>query len=281
MPTGTETEITDEATGVDIEDQGGDEYDLFAELQSELNGDSSEDSDVSTDESEGSDDDKSDTFTVTVDGEELEVTLDELRDGYSRQADYTRKTQALAAERERLRGMEQLADALNADPKVALEELARAFGVDWDSPGESAELDSDLDDLDPLERTVKELQAEIAELKGEVTLTAEERRQAAEDRALQQEIDRIKQVNDDPNLDEEVLLRYAIDNKINDLEKAYKFMRLETGAATRDEGNEQLEAKRNAPHVENGPARKGAAKGSGKITSIVDAFAQTMNELNG
>lgn len=39
------------------------------------------------------------TYRVKVDGEEVEVTEDELLRGYSRNADYTRKTQALAAER--------------------------------------------------------------------------------------------------------------------------------------------------------------------------------------
>lgn len=39
------------------------------------------------------------TFTVKVDGEELEVDQSELIAGYQRQADYTRKTQALSHER--------------------------------------------------------------------------------------------------------------------------------------------------------------------------------------
>lgn len=38
-------------------------------------------------------------FVVTIDGEEQEVTLDELQAGYRRHADYTRKTQQLAEER--------------------------------------------------------------------------------------------------------------------------------------------------------------------------------------
>lgn len=38
-------------------------------------------------------------YKVKVDGEEFEVTLDELRNGYSRDADYRRKTQALAEQR--------------------------------------------------------------------------------------------------------------------------------------------------------------------------------------
>jgi len=41
---------------------------------------------------------------VKDDGKELEVTLDELRKGYSRYSDYTRKTQALAEERKSFQG---------------------------------------------------------------------------------------------------------------------------------------------------------------------------------
>lgn len=45
------------------------------------------------------DDEAEELFTVKVNGEELKVTKDELINGYSRQADYTRKAQALAEER--------------------------------------------------------------------------------------------------------------------------------------------------------------------------------------
>ena len=38
-------------------------------------------------------------YRVTVDGDEIEVTQDELLNGYSRQQDYTRKTQELANQR--------------------------------------------------------------------------------------------------------------------------------------------------------------------------------------
>ena len=44
------------------------------------------------------------TIKVKLDGEETEVTLDELRKGYSRYSDYTRKTQALAEERKSFQG---------------------------------------------------------------------------------------------------------------------------------------------------------------------------------
>jgi hypothetical protein len=43
-------------------------------------------------------------YTVKVDGEEIEVTRDELIRGYQREADYTRKTQKLAQERKAVDG---------------------------------------------------------------------------------------------------------------------------------------------------------------------------------
>ena len=68
-----------------------------------------EDETLEDDESEESDeeeveDDSEETtlYTVTVDGEEHEVTEEELVKGYSRQADYTRKTQQLAEHRKQI-----------------------------------------------------------------------------------------------------------------------------------------------------------------------------------
>lgn len=67
------------------------------------------DDDYGDADADGMDGGEQPRYLVRVDGEEHEVTLDELVHGYSRQADYTRKTQklaeerqAIAAERERL-----------------------------------------------------------------------------------------------------------------------------------------------------------------------------------
>lgn len=66
----------------------------------------SEDTVEETDESEDSDQQEEqpqerlpESIKVKVNGEEVEVTLDELARGYSRQSDYSRKTQQLAEER--------------------------------------------------------------------------------------------------------------------------------------------------------------------------------------
>lgn len=102
------------------------------ELTDELTDEQSE-SEEDTQEEE-----KPSTFTIKVDGKDVEVTLDELQKGYSRTQDYTRKTQqvaemrkqteaqlaAIRAEREQYA---QLLGALSEQVKAAAEPQ-----IDWD-----------------------------------------------------------------------------------------------------------------------------------------------------
>tara|TARA_R100000278_G_C5465550_1_gene162513 strand:+ start:406 stop:1449 length:1044 start_codon:yes stop_codon:yes gene_type:complete len=79
------------------------------------------------------------TYTVKVDGKDVEVSLEELMNGYSRQADYTRKSQVLAEQRqkaqeeleatqqERQRYLSQL-EQFNSQADKQLEEFK---SVDW------------------------------------------------------------------------------------------------------------------------------------------------------
>lgn len=91
----SETEALDPETG---EEDSYEEYD-DAEADSDSEEDDSELDEDESDE-EGTQELPDDlTVKVKVDGEEVEVTLAELRNGYSRTSDYTRKAQALAEER--------------------------------------------------------------------------------------------------------------------------------------------------------------------------------------
>ena len=69
------------------------------------------------------------SYAVKVDGEEHQVSLSELQNGYQRQADYTRKTQEIAEERQRLQQAEAIASALESDPAGTIAALSSAFGV--------------------------------------------------------------------------------------------------------------------------------------------------------
>lgn len=70
------------------------------------------------------------TFTVKVNGEDVPVTLDEALNGYMRQADYTRKTQEVALQREDLTYAQRIAEALEENPQRAIQALVTAYGVE-------------------------------------------------------------------------------------------------------------------------------------------------------
>lgn len=182
-------------------------------------------------------DDSQPRYTVKVDGAELEVGLDELLNGYSRTADYTRKTQELASERERLASLQRLEQHLNQDPAGTLKALQAAFGLD-------AEPDPELEAMDPIERKVhdmeqwrqqQEAQAREAEVVAEATT-------AASKHGL------------DIGADE--LLGFAVEKGIADLDIAAEYMAKVVKAAAPKPSTEQVvERKRAAAVVQGGHSR--------------------------
>lgn len=163
-----------------------------------------------------------DHFTVTIDGAEVEVTLDELRNGYLRQSDYTRKTQSVAAERQRLANLAQLEQWLEADPAGTIAALQKAFAV-------SAE--SDDEEPDPIQERLKahdafiqrqEAAAREAQIVGEAqaALTAVQLPEAKYTPSA------------GPNAGivlkgPEALLQFAVDNQIGNLTVAARLLRSE------------------------------------------------------
>lgn len=85
------------------------------------------------------------SFTVVIDGKESTVTLDELRNGYQRQQDYTRKTQELSEQRKQaethLQKLEdeqnRYAQAVNQLTGQLQSQVAEDQKVDWPSLLES------------------------------------------------------------------------------------------------------------------------------------------------
>ena len=99
-------------------------------------------------------------YTIKVDGEQQQVSLEELQNGYQRQADYTRKTQELASERQRLQQAETIVSALEADPHGTLAALGNALGVE-DTPVPRDDTSS-WEDEDPTAQRVAHLEAQVA-----------------------------------------------------------------------------------------------------------------------
>jgi len=83
-------------------------------------------------------------YTIKVDGEEYEVGIDELKDGYQRQADYTRKSQALAEQRKETENIQSermqleqerqmYANGLQMLREQQTAKLQDFDGVDWET----------------------------------------------------------------------------------------------------------------------------------------------------
>lgn len=87
---------------------------------------------------------------VKVDGQEIEVDEEELKKGYSRTSDYTRKTQALAAEREKFEREERA--AVREERQVYAARLAALAAV-VQLPGEEPDWDKLKVELAPEEFT--------------------------------------------------------------------------------------------------------------------------------
>jgi len=95
----------------------------------------------SDDDVEGDEESESQLYTVKVDGKEIEVTLDELASGYTRQSDYSKKTGELANQR---RAIQQQADAIQQERSHYSQVLGNARSnaeaqleeyknIDWDA----------------------------------------------------------------------------------------------------------------------------------------------------
>ena len=204
-------------------------------------------------------------YTVSVDGESQEVSLQELRDGYQRQADYTRKTQELASERKRLQQAEAIASALENDPEATLKALGDAFGVQTSRVSQTSDDDSwDTDDA-----TTKRLQ----DLEAKVAQQDRLRRKQVVEKQVE---DLKKQYGD---FDSQELFQHAMRHKIGNLEAAITHMRFEEVAnrATKlEQEKDRFEAKRDASVVDPGGCRQSGAVAdkapSSKVSSLREAF---------
>lgn len=101
------------------EEDDPDDYDAESEVD--------EDAEDEAEPDEEPDDPAPQTYKVKVDGEEVEVSLDELQAGYSREADYRRKTMRLADERRALESEAEGVRAKREEYGQRLEALGRAL----------------------------------------------------------------------------------------------------------------------------------------------------------
>lgn len=124
---------------------------------------------------------------IEVDGQK--VSVEELKNGYLRQSDYTKKTQALAREQSQLDIAKKYYDAIQTNPELA-EEMSKQFN---------------LPHMTPEQAKIQELNATLEDLR------------------LEKEITSLSAKYEDFN--EREVLEYAFKNKMENLEDAYHIIK--------------------------------------------------------
>jgi hypothetical protein len=159
-----------------------------AEEVEESEEESEDDDDYEATDDRDAEGEDAEVYTVKVDGEEIEVSLEELQQGYQRQSDYTKKTQGLSEERKEIEDgrnqvsqeleylntqRQQYQQALGQLGQQLLAGMNRFQGVDW------AKMKAD----DPIEYVTKrdEFREEQERLKHLQTQQAQVQAQAQAD----------------------------------------------------------------------------------------------------
>ena len=211
------------------------------------------------------------SYTVKVDGSEEQVSLDELRDGYQRQADYTRKTQELASERSRLQQAEAIVQSLEADPAGTLEALGDAFGVAR-ATGEPTGAVDPWDEPDPNEQRLATLEARL-----------EQQDRVHRRQQVEKQVEVLK--GSYGEFDASELYQHALKHKIGNLEAALTHMRYNDVASRAnklEQDQERTDAKREASVVEPSGSKQAGSSTEpvSKPSSIREAFMDAKRSLS-
>ena len=208
-------------------------------------------------------------YTVKVDGEEQQVSLEELQQGYQRQADYTRKTQEIAAERDRLQQAEAIVSALEHDPEGTLQTLAHSFNV---APMTGQQVsDDEYAEVDPTQQKLAELEHKIAR-----------QEQMERVQRVEREVSTLQEKYGEFNREE--LLNHALKNGIPNLEAAYTHMRFNDVKSTADKLSQEQEItnkKREAAVVTPGGSTQSGVETepTPQVSSLREAFALAKQQL--
>ena len=306
-PETPEVQDNPEAGETEVVDAEAAAAQLVEDADTEVDGDELPETDDETEGDEPKAEAKGDgeTYEVRIDGEVVEVTLEEALAGYQRQADYTRKAQTLANERQEFeQAQEQFSEVLeqvnlldetwNDNPVTVLAH----FAASTDNPTQAvALLIKELASADLLEREFLEIfgitpevraswsqETELNQLRSEVSRTkqSEEARAAAAEqeaavqRAIVQfdkDIDQIieteglKLSGDQRAQFRQRLATYARDNEITNLKAAYKALKYEEDSQKRKVAQKTAERTKQKKAT-SAVARKGSGDaGSAPVSS--------------
>lgn len=214
--------------------------------------------------------------TVKVDGEDVRVPLSEAIAGYSRQADYTRKTQELAAQKQDLAWANAIKQALENDPSGTIDLLADHYGISRKEARKMVDDDplfSDdyQDEIDPVAKRLQEIDQRVS---------AFEKMQAQAH--LQGEIQRLQSIYGE-DFDPQEVVAAALAQGNTNLEAVFKqiaFDRIKVRKADEAKQASKVEGKKAAAVVSGASSAKGTKSEAGTIRSISDAWAAAKRQHN-
>lgn len=217
---------------------------------------------------------------IKMDGEELQVPLTEALAGYQRQADYTRKTQELAQQREQFQFASALQTALDRDPAATLDLLAKHYGISRQAAADMVAESDDFESLDPTEQRYKELDKRLASFE-----------EYQSQQQVEAEVKRLQSRYEDFNINE--VATAALRLGTTDLEGTYKQIafdklmakqELERAAFQKQQAAEAaiVDSKRAASVVSGGSSATATTTNESfePITSIAEAWAAAKRTLN-
>ena len=216
---------------------------------------------------------------IKLDGEDLEVPLSEALAGYQRQADYTRKTQELAQQKEQFQFATALQSALDNDPAATIELLSKHYGISRQAVSEMIADGEDFDSLDPTEQKYRELDKRLASF---------EDYQSKQE--IEREVQRLKSKYEDFNINEVVTTALRVNS--TDLEGTYKQIAFDKMMAKAElerqarevqqqKENSLLESKRQASVVSGGSSATASTTSESfePITSVAEAWAAAKRSM--
>ncbi len=186
-----ETPETEEAQPTEEEESTEETQDESLEEETE----EEEEAEEAEEESEETDEEAEEEllYAVKVDGEEQEVTLDELMKGYSRQSDYTKKTQELSEGRKAIEYLygqytseinalqqerQQYVGALSQVVQNSLSGLEQYNNIDWETLRQDDPIEylSKRDELSQMQAKLQANQAQMQQAQAQHAQAAEQQR---------------------------------------------------------------------------------------------------------
>ena len=197
-------------------------------------------------------------YTIRHNGQDRQVSFEQLVELAQQGFDYTQKTQKLSAQQREAAIAIQLMEALEKNPTAVIKELGKMYG---------AQVEDD-SFVDPTEAKVREIEARLAAQQR--VLQANAIRQEAATALAKHNV----------NADVDQLLQFAHENGIVRLDSAAKVFKHEQAERQQQVERERaLAAKRGASVVEGGTSASRQEPGTQQVNSLDDAVRLAMQGI--